>query len=36
MYADGEAITEKVQSCKPDDDGSYSEAYQKHTDCSYA
>ena len=28
-------ITEKVQSCKPNDDKSFTEAYQKHTDCSY-
>jgi len=31
IYADFEAITEKVDSCKPND----SESYQKHTDCSY-
>lgn len=32
IYADFEAVTEKVQSCKPNDN-SYTEAYQKHTDC---
>jgi len=35
IYADFEAITEKVDSCKPNDSESYTEAYQKHTDCSY-
>ena len=27
--------TEKVDSCKPNDNKSYTEAYQKHTDCGY-
>jgi len=36
LYADFEAITEKVDSCKPNDNESYTEAYQKHTDCSYS
>ena len=35
IYADFEAITEKVQGCQPDNDKSYTEAYQKHTDCGY-
>ena len=35
IYADFEAITEKVQGCKPNDDKSYTEAYQMHTDCGY-
>ena len=35
IYADFEAITEKVQGCKPDNDKSYTEVYQKHTDCGY-
>ena len=35
IYSDFEAITEKVQFCKPKDDKSYTEAYQKHTDCGY-
>ena len=35
IYADFEAITEKVHGCKPNNDNSYTEAYQKHTDCSY-
>ena len=36
IYADFEAITEKVSGCKPNNSDSYTEAYQKHTDCSYA
>ena len=36
IYADFEAITEKISGCKPNNDKSYTEAYQKHTDCSYA
>ena len=35
IYADFEAITEKISGCKPNNDKSYTEAYQKHTDCSY-
>jgi len=35
IYADFEAITEKVDSCKPNDSESYTEAYQKHTDCGF-
>ena len=35
IYAEFEAITEKVQSCKPNNDKSYIDAYQKHTDCGY-
>ena len=35
IYADFEAITEKVQGCQPNNDESYTEAYQKHTDCGY-
>ena len=35
IYADFEAITEKVQRCQPNNDKSYTEAYQKHTDCGY-
>ena len=33
IYADFEAITEKIHGCKPSDDKSYTEEYQKHTDC---
>ena len=35
IYADFEAITEKVQSCQPSDLKSYTNKYQKHTGCSY-
>ena len=35
IYADFEAITEKISACSPKDDKSYTEAYQKHTDCGY-
>ena len=29
------AITERIQGCQPNNNKSYTEAYQKHTDCSY-
>ncbi|XP_068716850.1 uncharacterized protein [Montipora capricornis] len=32
---DFEAITEKIHGCQPNDDKSYTEAYQRHTDCGY-
>ena len=35
IYADFEAITEKISGGKPNDEKSYTEAYQKHTDCGY-
>ena len=35
IYADFESILEKVQCCKPNDEKSYTEVYQKHTDCGY-
>ena len=35
IYADFEAITEKISGCRPNNDKSYTEAYQKHTDCGY-
>ena len=35
IYADFEAITKKVQGCKPNDHKSYTEAYQTHEDCGY-
>ena len=35
IYADFEAITEKVQGCQPNNDKSYTEAYQSHKDCGY-
>ena len=36
IYADFEAITQKIDSCQPNDNKSYSEKYQKHVDCGYA
>ena len=35
IYADFEAITEKVHKCVPDNYESYTEAYQKHIDCGH-
>ena len=35
IYADFESILERVQGCKPNDEKSYTQAYQKHTDCGY-
>ena len=35
IYADFEAVTEKVQGCQQNNESSYTEAYQKHTDCGY-
>ena len=35
IYADFEAITEKIHGCQQDGNKSYTEAYQKHTDCGY-
>ena len=35
IQADFEAITEKIQGCQQNDDSSYTEAYQKDTDCGY-
>ena len=35
IYADFEAITEKIAGCKPNNNKSYTEAYQKHKDCGY-
>ena len=35
IYADFEAIIEKISGCQPKDNDSYTEAYQKHTDCGY-
>ena len=33
IYADFEAITEKIHGCQPNNEKSYTVAYQKHTDC---
>ena len=35
IYADFEAITEKIHGCQQEGKKSYTEAYQKHTDCGY-
>ena len=35
IYADFEAITEKIHRCEQDGNKSYTEAYQRHTDCGY-
>ena len=35
IYADFEAITEKISGCHPNNNKSYTEAYQKHTDCGF-
>ena len=35
IYADFEAITEKIHGCQQNNDSSFTEAYQKHTDCGY-
>ena len=35
IYANFEAITKQVQSCRPNDYKSYTEAYQTHEDCGY-
>ena len=35
ICADFEAITEKIHGCQPNNDKSFTEAYQKHTDCGY-
>ena len=35
IYAGFEAITKKVQGCRPNNDKSYTEFYQSHEDCGY-
>ena len=35
IYADFEAITEKISGCRPNNNKSFTEAYQKHTDCGF-
>ena len=35
IYADFEALTGKIQGCQPNNEKSYTKAYQKHTDCGY-
>ena len=36
IYADFEALTQKIDSCQLDDNKAYTEKYQKHVDCGYA
>ena len=35
IYADFEAITERIDSCQPSDEKSYTSTYQSHKACSY-
>ena len=35
IYADFEAITEKIHSCNRNNQQSYTDKYQKHTGCGY-
>ena len=35
IYADFEAINEKIHGCQPNNYKSYTELYQKHKDCGY-
>ena len=35
IYADFEALTEKVHGCQPDNNSSFTDLYQKHTDCGF-
>ena len=35
IYADFEAVTEKIQGWEPNNNKSYTNKYQKHTSCSY-
>ena len=35
IYADFEAITEKISGCQPNNNKSYTKEYQRHTDCGY-
>ena len=35
IYADFEAVTEKIQGCEPNNNKSYTNKYQTHTSCSY-
>ena len=34
-YADFEALTKKIHGCQQNNNKSYTDAYQKHTDCGY-
>ena len=35
IYADFEAITEKISGCQPNNNKSFTDAYQKHTECGF-
>jgi len=35
IYADFEAVSQKIDSCQPNDENSFSEKYQKHKDSGY-
>ena len=35
IYADFEAVTEKISGCQPNNNESYTNAYQTHTDCGF-
>ena len=35
IFADFEAITERIQGCQPGNAKSYTDKYQTHTSCSY-
>ena len=35
IYADFEALTEQIHGCQQNNDKSFTDAYQKHTDCGY-
>ena len=35
IYADFEALIQKIDGCQPDDNKAYTEKYQKHVDCGY-
>lgn len=36
IYADFEAINEKIHGCQSSNEKSFSDAYQRHTDCGYS
>jgi len=35
IYANFKFITQKIDTCQPNDENSFSEKYQKHKDCGY-
>ena len=36
IYADCEAITEKIDTCQPSDEKSYTQTYQRHRACGFS